>query len=115
MQENDSSATHFRATKNVDKEGFFITLYRFKGLPKYGQVTCNCTSELVARDSKCHYCVSVKVGERPQYLGPLGWSFHSAVKDKDILPLLQPIAELERITGDNIGKEIWQEGNMYAG
>lgn len=117
MQEKDSTATHFKAHRRTssDIDGWAITLYRFMGRPKHGQTECNCTPELIARNSICHFCVSEKAGVRPQYLGPMGWSFHSATKDEDILPKLQPIEELEEVTGDNLEKEIWQEGNIYAG
>ena len=113
MQEKDSTATHFIASKS--RTGFAIILYRFRGRSKYGQTECNCTPELITRNSICHFCISENAGERPQYLGPLGWSFHSAQKDEDIVPRLQPIEKLEEVTGDNLDKEIWQEGNLYAG
>lgn len=115
MQNKDSTATHFRANKRRDGDGYAITLYRFKGLPKYGQTECKCTPELIARKSICHYCVSENMGMRPQYLGPMGWSYHSSVKDSDILPKLLPISKLEEMTGDDLEKEIWQENNIYAG
>jgi len=115
MQEKDSTATHFIANKKKDEEGFAITLYRFKGLPKYGQTECNCTPELVVRNSRCNFCISESAGERPQYLGPLGWGFHWAQKDSDVIPKLLPIEKLEEVTGDNLEKEIWQEENIYAG
>ena len=115
MQREHNTVTHFIANKKKDKPGFAITLYRFKGLPKYGQTECNCTPELKAKNSTCFYCISESAGERPQYLGPMGWSFHSAVNDKDILPKLQPIEKLEEVTGDNLEKGIWQEYNIYAG
>ncbi len=115
MQEKDSTATHFLAEKKRDGEGYAITLYRFMGLPKYGQTECNCTPELRARNSLCHFCISERAGVRPQYLGPLGWSFHSSTRDSDIIPKLLPIEWLEEITGDNLEKEIWQEYNIYAG
>ena len=114
MKDKDSTATHFLANKKKEG-GYAITLYRFRGIPKYGQTECNCTPELNARNSRCFFCISTKAGERPQYLGPLGWSFHYSVKDSDILPKLLPIEKLEEITGDNLEKEIWQEDNIYAG
>jgi hypothetical protein len=114
MQEKDSTATHFIANKT--NTGFAITLYRFREqYPKYGQTECNCTPELKARNSICHFCLSQRIGVRPEYLGPMGWNTHSQVKDSDIIPKLQPIEKLEEITGDNLEKEIWQEGNIYAG
>lgn len=115
MQEKDITATHFIANKKKDESGYAITLYRFRGKSKYRQTECNCTPELITRNSKCHFCISESCGERPQYLGPLGWSFHSAIKDRDIIPKLQPIEKLEEVTGDNLEKEIWQENNIYAG
>lgn len=115
MQEKDSTATHFIANKRANEKGFAITLYRFMGLPTYGQTECNCTPDLLARNSRCFFCISKEAGERPQYLGPLGWQFHSAVPDENILPKLLPIEKLEEITGDNLEKELWQEGNIYAG
>lgn len=115
MQEKDSTATHFIAKKKKDEKGFAITLYRFKGLSKCGQTECNCYPELLARNSICHFCISEKAGARPQYLGPLGWQFHSSVKDSDVIPKLLPIEKLEEVTGDNLEKEIWQEENIYAG
>jgi hypothetical protein len=115
MQEKDSTATHFIANKKKDELGFSITLYRFRGLPKYGQKECNCTPELRARNSTCHFCISENAGVRPQYLGPLGWSFHSSTKDSDVISKLLPIEKLEDITGDNLEKEVWQENNIYAG
>jgi hypothetical protein len=115
MKEKDESATHFIARERKYEKGFAITLYRFKGLSKYGQTECNCTPELLARNSKCHFCISENAGEIPQYLGPMGWRFHSQVKDSDIIPKLQPIEKLEEVTGDNLEKEIWQPGNIYAG
>lgn len=114
MQNKDSTATHFIANKR-SKGGFAITLYRFKGLSKCGQTECNCTPELIARNSICHFCISERVGERPQYLGPLGWSFHLTQKDEDVIPRLQPIEKFEEVTGDNLEKEIWQENNLYTG
>lgn len=115
MKEKDSTATHFIANKKKDETGFAITLYRFVETPKYGQTECNCTPELKARNSMCHFCISEKIGTRPQYLGPMGWNYHSSVKDSDIIPKLLPIEKLEEITGDNLEKEIWQENNIYAG
>jgi len=115
MQEKDSTATHFIANKKKDDKGWAITLYRFMGLSKYGQTECNCTPELKARNSICHFCISEKAGLRPQYLGPLGWSFHHSTKDEDVIPKLLPISKLEEVTGDNLEKEIWQEHNIYAG
>ena len=115
MQKKDSTATHFRASKKKDDKGWFITLYRFRGLSKYGQTECNCYPELIARNSICFFCESEKAGVRPKYLGPLGWSFHSSQKDEDVIPKLLKIEKLEEITGDNLEKEIWQEGNIYAG
>lgn len=109
------TATHFKANKKKDEEGYAITLYRFRGLSKYGQIKCNCTKELIARGSKCHFCVSEESGVRPQYLGPLGWSFHSSQADKDIIPQLHTIDKLEEMTGDNIEKDQWTPGNIYAG
>ena len=115
MQEKDSTATHFIANKKNGCKGYAITLYRFMGRPKYGQTKCNCTPELIARNCKCFFCISEECGERPQYLGPMGWNFHSTVKDSDIIPKLLPIEKLEEITGDNLEKEIWQPDNIYAG
>jgi hypothetical protein len=46
--ENYDYATHFLANKKKNSEGYAITLYRFQGLPKYGQTECNCTPELKA-------------------------------------------------------------------
>jgi hypothetical protein len=115
MQEKDSTATHFLANKKKDKPGFVITLYRFRGKSKCGQTECNCTPELLARNSRCHFCISELCGERPQYLGPMGWSFHRATKDEDIIPKLFPIERLTEITGDDLEEEIWQEHNIYAG
>ena len=115
MQGKDSTATHFRAAKRKSKDGWAITLYRFKGIDAFGQTECNCTPELNARNSICHFCSSKKAGVRPQYLGPMGWSFHSQTKDEDVIPKLHPIDILEEMTGDNLEKEIWQEGNIYAG
>ena len=111
------TATHFKANKRKSSgtDGWAITLYRFKGLSKYGQTECNCTPELKARNSICHFCISENAGVRPQYLGPMGWSFHSATKDEDVIPKLQPIEKLKEVTGDDIENEIWQEGNIYAG
>ncbi len=114
MQDKDSTATHFIAHKKKDKIGFAITLYRFMGRPKYGQTECNC-HKLNTEISRCHYCISTEAGKRPQYLGPLGWSFHSAQRDEDIIANLQTIDKLEEVTGDNLEEEIWQEGNIYAG
>jgi len=110
-----TTATHFRANKTKNEKGFAITLYRFKGLSKCRQTECNCTDELKARNSICDFCISERAGERPQYKGPMGWSFHSADKDEDIIPKLLPINKLEEITGDNIEKNIWQSENIYAG
>ena len=116
MQGKDSTATHFTAKKKKNANGFAITLYRFREQhSKYGQTECNCTPELKARNSVCHFCISESVGIRPEYLGPMGWKSHSAVKDEDVIPKLLPIEKLEEITGDNLEKEIWQEGNIYAG
>ena len=116
MQEKDSTATHFIANKKKDDKGFAITLYRFREqYSKYGQTECNCTPELNARGSICHFCVNERMGIRPEYLGPMGWKTHSSVKDSDILPKLLPIERLEEITGDNLEEEIWQEHNIYAG
>ena len=115
MKEKDSTATHFIANKRQNEKGFAITLYRFMEMPKYGQTECNCTPELNARNSKCHFCISEQLGLRPQYLGPMGWSFHSFVKDEVVIAKLLPIEKLEEITGDNLEKEIWQEHNIYAG
>lgn len=117
MQEKDSTATHFKAHRREASgiDGWAITLYRFMGLPKYGQTECKCYPELLARNSRCHFCISESAGVRPQYLGPMGWSFHSSTKDEDIIPKLQLIEKLEEVTGDNLEKEIWQEGNIYAG
>lgn len=114
MQEKDSTATHFKVSGRRDG-GLFITLYRFRGRPKYGQTECKCTPELKERNSVCHFCISEKAGERPQYLGPMGWSFHSAQKDEDVIETLQPIEKFEEVTGDNLDKEIWSENNIYAG
>ena len=108
--------THFKAHKRQSQDkGFAITLYRFKRLSKYGQTECNCSPELLARNSICHFCISEKAGERPQYLGPLGWSFHSQDKDEDIIKLLHPIEKLEEITGDNLKTKTFSEDNIYAG
>ena len=117
MKEKDETATHFKAHRRESSgiDGWAITLYRFKGLSKCGQTECNCYPELIARNSICHFCASKKARVRPQYLGPMGWEFHLIDKDEDILPKLQPIEKLEEVTGDNLEKEIWQEGNIYAG
>ena len=116
MQEKDSTATHFKAHRRKSEDGWAITLYRFRlQHSKYGQTKCNCTPELIARNSVCHFCISERVGIRPEYLGPMGWRAHSATKDEDVIPKLLPIEKLEEITGDNLEKEIWQEGNIYAG
>ena len=116
MQDKDSTATHFIVKKKKSENGFAITLYRFREQhSKYGQTECNCTPELKARNSICHFCISEKVGIRPEYLGPMGWKPHSAVKDEDVIPKLLPIEKLEEMTGDNLEKEIWQENNIYAG
>jgi len=96
MQKKDSTATHFRANKRDQHDGYAITLYRFK--------TRN--EELTTIEDP---------NGRPQYLGPMGWQFHSSVKDEDVIPKLLPIEKLEEITGDNLEEEIWQEGNIYAG
>lgn len=96
MQEKDSTATHFIANKKKDSKGWAITLYRFK-----------------TKDNKLT-TINDKEG-RPQYLGPLGWQFHSSQKDENVIPKLKPIKMLEEITGDNLEKEIWQENNIYAG
>jgi len=115
MQAKESKATHFIAKRRSKTDGWAITLYRFMGLSKNGQTECKCTPELNARNSICHFCASEKAGTRPQYLGPMGWKFHFQVKDSDVLPKLHPIEKLEEMTGDNLEKEIWQEGNLYAG
>jgi len=115
MQEKDLTATHFRAGRRARTDGWAITLYRFRGKDTYGQTECKCTPELNTRNSICHFCVCERAGVRPQYLGPMGWSFHSQTKDYDVLPKLLPIEKLEEMTGDNLEKEIWQEGNIYAG
>lgn len=110
------TATHFKANKRQSQDkGFAITLYRFKGLSKYGQTECNCYPELLARNSKCHFCISENAGKRPQYLGPMGWQFHSSTKDEDIIPKLQPIEKLEEVTGDNLETKTFSEDNIYAG
>ena len=95
MQQKDSTATHFMA-KEKGSIGYAITLYRF----------ANKNEKITSIDD---------ANSRPQYLGPLGWQFHNAVSDSDILPKLLPIDKLEKITGDNLEKEIWQENNIYAG
>ena len=107
MQEKDTTATHFIANKRDRNNGYAITLYRFRRLPKCGQTECKCTPELKARGSICHFCISESSGERPQYLGPLGWQFHSSVKDKDVIPKLLPIEKLEEVTGDNLEKYLF--------
>ena len=84
-----NTATHFKAHQTKDEKGFAIVLYRFKS--------------------------NDRGDERPQYLGPMGWHFHSATKDEDVIPKLLPIEKLEEVTGDNIEKEIWKPDNIYAG
>jgi len=111
-----NTATHFKAHKRQSQDkGFAITLYRFMGLSKGGQTECNCYPELLARNSICHFCSSEKVGKRPQYLGPMGWSFHSIDKDEDIIKLLHPIEKLEEMTGDNLETKTFSGDNIYAG
>jgi hypothetical protein len=96
MQAKDSTATHFKANKKRDDKGYAIVLYRF-----------------MTRD---HVQTTIDdVNGRPQYLGPLGWNFHGSTKDSDVIPKLLPIDKLEEVTGDDLEKEIWQEGNIYAG
>jgi len=83
-------ATHFIARKRKSQDkGFAITLYRFK---ENGSGT-----------------------SRPQYLGPLGWSFHLSQKDSDVIKELQPIDKLEGLTGDNLEAKVFTEHNIYAG
>lgn len=115
MEKEHDSATHFIANKKENKKGFAITLYRFKGRPRYGQTECNCTPELKAHNSICHFCISENAGLRPQYLGPLGWMFHSAVKDSDVIPKLLPIEKLKEVTGDDLKNNKFSEDNIYAG
>jgi len=79
------TATHFKARKKVGEKGFGIILYRFAS------------------------------NGRPEYKGPLGWSFHLSEKDSDIIPELLPIEDLEKITGDNIERSEFSEFNIYAG
>lgn len=111
------TATHFKANRRTSSgiDGWAITLYRFMGRPKYGQTECNCTPELNARNSVCHFCISESAGERPQYLGPMGWSFHSQDKDEDIIKLLHPIEKLEEMAGDSLETKTFSEDNIYAG
>lgn len=83
-------ATHFKAHKRQSQDkGFAITLYRFRKNDR-GNI-------------------------RPEYLGPLGWSFHSQDKDEDIIKLLHPIEKLEEMTGDNLETKTFSEDNIYAG
>lgn len=82
--------THFKANKRQSQEkGFAITLYRFRENDR-GQT-------------------------RPEYLGPLGWSFHSQQKDEDVIKLLHPIEKLEEMTGDNLETQTFTGDNIYAG
>lgn len=52
---------------------------------------------------------------RPQYMGPLGWSFHSSQKDEDVEQELQPIRKLKEVTGDDLEKWEFTGLNIYAG
>lgn len=83
-------ATHFIANKRVSQEkGFAITLYKF---------------------------VENQMGDmRPQYLGPLGWSFHLSQKDSDVIKKLKPISELKSTTGDDLENNTFCGNNIYAG
>jgi hypothetical protein len=84
------TATHFKAKpRQTVKNGWAITLYRF---------TKNQFGE-----------------ERPEYLGPLGWSFHLSQKDSDVIKELRPISELTSLTGDDLEKEEFTGLNIYAG
>lgn len=108
------TATHFRASTNTGN-GFFITLYRFReGWPAYGQTECQCTPEFKARGSECHFCVNKRMGIRPEYLGPLGWKFHSSDPDPKIEDL-HTIDKLKEITGDDPDGSEFDNNNMYAG
>jgi hypothetical protein len=83
-------ATHFKARQRQQVEnGWAITLYNF---PNNGEN-----------------------GERPQYLGPLGWSYHLAQKDSDVIPELKPISQLKEVTGDDLENKIFTGLNIYAG
>lgn len=83
-------ATHFKANKrHYVKGGWAITLYNF---PNNGEN-----------------------GERPQYLGPLGWSYHLAQKDSDVIKELKPISQLKDLTGDDLENKIFTGLNIYAG
>lgn len=55
------------------------------------------------------------VENRPQYLGPMGWSFHRSQKDSDVIKKLKPISELKSITGDDLENKLFSEHNIYAG
>jgi len=112
---NDETVTHFRAVERKNG-GFFITLYRFReGWPTYGQTECQCTPDLIARNSICHFCMNKKMGMRPQYRGPLGWKFHMQQPDAEVLPHLHPIESLPDITGDNLIEQKFDPRSMYAG
>ena len=52
---------------------------------------------------------------RPQYLGPLGWSFHMSQRDEDVLKELRPISDFTALTGDNLEEKCFSELNIYAG
>ena len=110
----DETVTHFRAIKRPDIGGFFITLYRFKeGYPAYGMTECHCSD--LQEGSTCHFCINKKMGIRPQYKGALGWKFHTAQSDNEVLPHLHPIDELLAMTGDDLDKGTFQSNSLYAG
>jgi len=112
---DDETVTHFEARPRKKIGGFFITLYRYREChPAYGQTECQCTPDMKARNSVCHFCMNRRWGIRLQYKGPMGWKFHSQDKDEDITPHLHPIEDLPRITGDNLMTKVFN-GNMYAG
>lgn len=107
----DETATHFRASKR-ESGGYAITLYRFRGLPKYGQIECQCTPELKARNSTCHFCISERMGVRPQYKGCMGWSFHMNDPDPKEEDLLT-IDKLYETVGDKVDGSEFRGENMY--
>jgi hypothetical protein len=86
----DKTVTHFKHSKNK-AGGYFITLYRFQ--------------KQNAQDTE----------ERPQYKGPLGWSFHVNDKDHEVIPRLILIENMPAYTGDNLVDGVFQKNNMYAG
>ena len=112
---DDETVTHFEARPRKKIGGFFITLYRYREChPAYGQTECQCTPDMKARNSVCHFCMNRRWGIRLQYKGPMGWKFHSQDKNEDITPHLHLIEDLPRITGDNLMTKVFN-GNMYAG